>query len=128
MTRQPSEGWLGLIRKILATGPVIVGIGAPADHFVVVHGIVGGALLIADPGAVLYQAHMGGKDMIANWKGKDGYLDGTTDREKVRMPLPSGQWPDGKAPEQEGDGQSYDLISGQYLSLTCWPISSRSRR
>jgi len=115
VTRQPSEGWLDLIRKLLATGPVIVGIGAPADHFVVVHGIVGGALLIADPGAVLYQAHMGGDDKIANWKGKDGFLDGMTDRGKVRMPLPS-QWPDGKAPGQEGDGQSYNLISGQYLS------------
>jgi hypothetical protein len=115
VTRQPSEGWLDLIRKMLATGPVIVGIGAPAGHFVVAHGIVGDALLIADPGAVLYQAHIGGTAGIANWKGREGYLDGTMDKERVRMPSPS-QWPDGKAPGHEGDGRSYNLISGQYLS------------
>jgi hypothetical protein len=115
VTRRPDGGWLDLIRKMLATGPVIVGIGAPAGHFVVAHGVIGGALLIADPGGVLYTAHIGGGPKIANWKGKDGYLDGTMDRESVRMPSPS-QWPEGRAPGLEGDGRSYNLISGQYLT------------
>jgi hypothetical protein len=114
VSRRPPGGWLDLIRTLLQAGPVIVGIGAPADHFVVAHGIIGGALLIADPGGVLYQAHNGGKAEIANWKGKEGYLDGTMDRERVRMPSPS-QWPDGHAPGLEGDDRSYHLISGQFL-------------
>lgn len=37
------------------------------------------------------------------------------DKEKVRMPSPS-QWPGGNAPGQEGDGRSYNLISGQFLN------------
>jgi hypothetical protein len=114
VTRQPSEGWLELIRTLLKAGPVIVGIGAPAGHFVVAHGVVGGALLVADPGCVLYQAHHGGGTGIENWKGKEGYLDGTMDRDQVRMPSPS-QWPEGSAPGQEGDARSYHLISGQFL-------------
>jgi hypothetical protein len=115
VTARPAGGWLSLIRSMLKTGPVIVGIGAPAGHFVLAHGIIGGALLVADPGAVLYQAHNGGTTEIANWKGKEGYLDGTMDKEKVRMPSPS-QWPGGNAPGQEADGPSYNHISGQYLS------------
>ncbi len=115
VTAQPPGGWLSLIRSMLKTGPVIVGIGAPAGHFVLAHGIIAGALLVADPGGVLYRAHNGGTTEIANWKGKEGYLDGTTDKEKVRMPSPS-QWPGGNAPGQEGDGRSYNHISGQYLS------------
>jgi len=115
VTTPPAGGWLDLIRDMLKAGPVIVGIGAPAGHFVVAHGVVGDALLIADPGGVLYQAHIGGTAEIANWKSKEGYLDGTMDKEKVRMPSPS-QWPGGSAPGQEGDGRSYNHISGQYLS------------
>ena len=115
VTTAPAGGWLGLIRDMLKAGPVIVGIGAPAGHFVVAHGVVGGALLIADPGAVLYQAHIGGTAEIANWKSKDGYLDGTMDKEKVRMPSPS-QWPGGRAPGLEGDARSYNHISGEFLS------------
>ena len=114
MTQEPSEGWLSLIRDMLKTGPVIVGIGAPAAHFVLAQGIIEGALLIVDPGGVLYQAYKGGTGEIANWRGKDGYLDGTMDKEKVRMPSPL-QWPDGNVPGQEGDGRSYNLISGQFL-------------
>jgi hypothetical protein len=114
VTRRPSDGWLALVRTLLQAGPVILGIGAPAGHFVVAHGIIGGALLIADPGGVLYQAHTGGTAEIANWAGKDGYVDGTTDKEGVRMPSPS-QWPDGTAPGQEGDARSYNLISAQFL-------------
>ena len=115
MTQRQSEGWLNLIRTLLKAGPVIVGIGAPAGHFVLAHGVIAGALLIADPGGVLYQAHNGGTAEIENWKGKEGYLDGTMDRERVRMPSPS-QWPDGDAPGQEGDARSYHLITGQYLN------------
>jgi hypothetical protein len=115
VTLRPAGGWLSLIRSMLKTGPVIVGIGAPAGHFVLAHGIIAGALLVADPGGVLYQAHNGGTTEIANWKGKEGYLDGTMDKEKVRMPSPS-QWPGGDAPGQEADGRSYNHISGQYLS------------
>jgi hypothetical protein len=115
VTAQPAGGWLSLIRSMLKTGPVIVGIGAPAGHFVLAHGIIAGALLVADPGGVLYRAHNGGTTEIANWKGKEGYLDGTMDKEKVRMPSPS-QWPGGNVPGQEADGRSYNHISGQYLS------------
>lgn len=115
VTKQPIEGWLTLIRNMLKTGPVIVGIGAPARHFVLAQGIIGGALLIVDPGGVLHQAHSGVSSEIANWKGKKGYLDGTMNKEKVRMPSPS-QWPDGNVPGQEGDGRSYNLISGQFLN------------
>jgi Putative peptidoglycan binding domain len=115
VTRAPAGGWIDLIRTMLEVGPVIVGIGAPAGHFVVAHGIMAGGLLVADPGAVLYQAHHGGTPEIENWKGKEGYLDGTMDSERVRTPSPS-QWPDGHAPGQELDRRSYHLISGQYLS------------
>ena len=59
----------------------------------VVHGVIGGALLMADPGCMLYRAHVGGKAPdSADWKGKEGYVDGTMDAE------------------------SYNLISGPYLS------------
>ena len=115
VTQAPGGGWMDLIRTMLATGPVIVGIGAPAAHFVVAHGIMGGGLLIADPGGVLYQAHNGGHGVIEDWSTKDGYLDGTMDADQVRMPRPS-QWPDGDAPGQEGDSRSYHLISGGFLS------------
>lgn len=114
VTTQPAGGWLSLIRDMLETGPVIVGIGAPAAHFVLAQGIVGGALLVDDPGGVLYQAHRGGTPEIENWKDKEGYVDGTTDEEAVRMPSPL-QWPDGKAPGQEGDARSYNRISGPFL-------------
>ncbi len=115
VSKEPAGGWLGLIRDMLKTGPVIVGIGAPAGHFVLAHGIVGGGLLLVDPGGVLFQAHNGGTAEIANWKDKDGYVDGTMDKDRVRMPS-LGQWPGGKAPGQEADGRSYNLISGQFLS------------
>lgn len=114
VTAQPTGGWLGLIGEMLQAGPVIVGIGAPAAHFVLAQGIIGGALLLVDPGGVLYQAYKGGTAQIASWKGKEGYLDGTMDRDQVRMPSPS-QWPGGSVPGQEGDGRSYNLISGQFL-------------
>lgn len=115
VTSEPAGGWMDLIRSMLDTGPVIVGIGAPAGHFVVAHGIVGGGLLIADPGGVLYQAFHGGKGEIEDWSGKDGYLDGKMDSAAVRLP-DSSQWPDGDAPGLELDERSYHLISGQFLS------------
>lgn len=115
VTSRPNEGWMEFVRTMLKTGPVIVGIGAPAGHFVVAHGIISGGLLIADPGAVLYQAYHGGKGDIKNWSGKEGYLDGTMDAKQVRMPAAS-QWPDRDAPFQEGDARSYHLISGKFLS------------
>jgi hypothetical protein len=115
VTSRPAGGWMDLIRTMLEMGPVIVGIGAPAGHFVVAHGIMAGGLLIADPGAVLYQAHHGGRGEIEDWSSKEGYLDGTMDSEQVRMPSPS-FWPDADAPGRELDGRSYHLISGEYLS------------
>jgi hypothetical protein len=111
---EPAGGWLSLIREMLTAGPVIVGIGSPASHFVVAQGIVRGGLSIVDPGGVLYQAHRGGGTQIENWSDKDGYLDGSMDREGVRMP-PASQWPEGNAPGQEGDSRSYSLVSGQFL-------------
>jgi len=115
VTNRPAEGWMELIRTMLEMGPVIVGIGAPAGHFVVAHGIIGGGLLVADPGAVLYQAYRGGKGEIDDWSGKEGYLDGTGDGEAVRMP-PSLQWPDGDPPGQERDARCYHLVSQTFLS------------
>lgn len=114
VTQRPAEGWMALIRSMLSTGPVIVGLGAPSAHFVVAHGIVGGGLLIADPGAVLYSASRGGKTGIQDWSGKSGYSDGTGNSGGVRMPARS-QWPDEAAIGQEQDARSYHLISGQYL-------------
>jgi hypothetical protein len=114
ITQPPPEGWMSLMRTLLETGPVIVGIGSPAAHFVVAHGIRNGGLLIADPGAVLYQAHNGGKGEIENWAARSGYLDGTADGDRVRMP-PATQWPGGQAPGQERDARSYHLISGDFL-------------
>lgn len=114
VTRRPAEGWMERIRALLAMGPVIVGIGAPADHFVLAHGIVGGGLLVADPGAVLYNAHHGGKPKIEDWSSKDGYLDGTMDGDQVRLP-PTSQWPDGDPQGQDRDARSYHLISGEFL-------------
>lgn len=114
VTSRPAYGWMHLIKSLLEFGPVIVGIGAPAGHFVLAHGIVGDGLVIADPGAVLYQAHHGGKGEIEDWSGRDGYLDGTMDSDGVRMP-PASQWPGGDAPGQERDARSYHLISGEFL-------------
>lgn len=114
VAKRPAEGWMDLLRRMLETGPVIVGIGAPAGHFVVSHGIVSGGLLIADPGNVLHQAHRGGANGIEDWRGKDGYMDGTMDPEAVRMPA-TGQWPEGQAPGQEGDPRGYHLITGDFL-------------
>lgn len=115
VTQAPGNGWLDFIRTRLEAGSVIVGIGAPAGHFVVAHGILGGGLLIADPGGVLYQAFHGGTGEIENWSGKDGYLDGTSGGDAVRMP-PASQWPGGEAPGQEADARSYHLITGQFLN------------
>jgi hypothetical protein len=115
VTSRPADGWMELIKTSLGMGPVIVGIGAPAGHFVVAHGITSGGLLIADPGGVLYQAYHGGKGEIEDWSGKEGYTDGMMDGEQVRMPSPS-QWPDDDAPGQERDARSYHHISGEYLS------------
>ena len=112
--RRPASGWMSLIRALLASGPVLVGIGAPAAHFVVAHGIKDGGLLIADPGGVLFQAHGGGRGEVENWSGKDGYLDARTDPDAVRLPAHE-QWPGGQAPGQERDERSYHLISGQFL-------------
>lgn len=113
-TSEPAGGWLGVIRQLLGSGPVIVGIGSPASHFVLAQGIVRGGLSIVDPGGVLYQAHRGGGPQIENWAGKEGYLDGSMDGEAVRIPAAS-QWPEGNAPGQEGDPRSYSLVSGQFL-------------
>lgn len=114
VTQRPAEGWMELIRSMLTTGPVIVGIGAPAAHFVVAHGIIDDGLLIADPGAVLYSAFHGGKSEIQDWSGKEGYSDGTTDSAGVRMPSRT-QWSNGGDIGQELDARSYHRISGQFL-------------
>lgn len=114
VTSPPDGDWLDLIKTLLQTGPVIVGIGAPAGHFVIVHGIVGGGLLIADPGGVLYQAHRGGKGEIEDWSHKEGYLDGVMNGEEVRMPSLT-QWPGEEAPGEERDARSHHLITGQFL-------------
>jgi hypothetical protein len=120
VTSRPAQGWMELIRELLKTGPCIVGIGAPADggHFVVAHAVVDDALLVSDPGNVLYGAAHGGKAHVSlDWSGKSGFLDAGKNLEnadKVRMP-PAAQWPGGKAPGQEGDHRSYNRISGQFL-------------
>jgi hypothetical protein len=118
VSKRPSEGWMATIRSMLEAGPVIIGIGAPTStgHFVVVHGIVDDGLLIVDPGNVLCTAHRGGNAATANWQDKDGYLDGKTDPEKVRMPQAT-QWPDGAFPDpgEEDDGRGYNLITGAFL-------------
>jgi hypothetical protein len=114
VSQEPSEGWMELIRTLLDAGPVIVGIGQPAGHFVVAHGIVGDGLLLADPGAVLFSAYHGGKPSIANWSGKSGYVDGTMDSDFVRLP-PTSQWPGEVAPGSERDARSYYHVSGQFL-------------
>ena len=115
----PSEGWMARIRKLLESGPVIVGIGAPAKagHYVVAHGIIDGGLLIVDPGNVLSSAHRGGdeKSGTENWKLKDGFLDGTSDPDRVRK-APDSQWPEGQVPYQDGDGRGYNLITGMFLN------------
>jgi hypothetical protein len=119
VTENPRLGWLQLIKEMLKNGPCIVGIGEPAKvgHFVVGHGVVGGALLVVDPGNVLYQAkHWNGYKHISDWSSRDGFLDATGgNAEKVRMP-PASQWPGKKAPGMEGDERSYNLISGQFLA------------
>jgi len=117
VTSEPKNGWLEVINELLKTGPCIVGIGQPAStgHFVVAQGVVGGALLVVDPGNVLYQSAKGmGKPHISDWSSRAGFVDGTQDPDKVRMP-PSSRWPSGKAPGQEGDARAYNLVSGQFL-------------
>jgi len=117
VTAEPKSGWLELIKEMLKTGPCIVGIGAPAStgHFVVAQGVIGGALLVVDPGNVLYQSAKGmGKPHIADWSNRTGFVDGSQDPGKVRMPA-SSQWPKGTAPGQEGDARAYNLVSGQFL-------------
>ena len=117
VTSEPKKGWLELIKELLKTGPCIVGIGAPAKqgHFVVAQGVIGDALLVVDPGNVLYQsAHGMGKSYILDWSNRGGFVDGTQDRDKVRMP-PASQWSSGKAPGQEGDARAYNIVSGQFL-------------
>lgn len=111
---RPAQGWMELLKSMLEMGPVIVGIGAPAGHFVLAHGVISDGLLIVDPGAVLCTAHRGGKGEIEDWSNKQGYVDGTMDSAQVRMPDAS-QWPSGEAPGQELDGKSYNFISGQFL-------------
>ena len=111
---KPPEGWMALLRKLLKSGPVIVGLGAPAGHFVLCHGVQGGGLLIVDPGNVLYTAAHGGKGAIKDWSGKSGYADGKSDAAKVRMPRGS-QWPGGSAPGDEGDPRAYNHVSGAFL-------------
>ncbi len=102
---------------MLKTGPVIVGLGAPAGHFVLAHAVVGGAVALVDPGNVLCTAKNGGKGPIQNWQSKSGYLDAGKDlanADKVRMPKAT-QWPDGSAPGNEGDYRAYNLVSGEFL-------------
>ncbi len=77
--------------------------------------MIDGALLVVDPGNVLYQSAKGmGKPHITDWSNRPGLLDGTQDADKVRMPA-SSQWPSGKAPGQETDARGYNLVSGQFL-------------
>lgn len=111
---RPAGGWMSLLREMLEAGPVIVGIGAPSAHFVLCQGVAGNALLLLDPGAVLFNAFHGGKSGIEDWSGKDGYADGTNDPEAVRMPDPS-QWPGGDVQPSERDARCYHRISGTFL-------------
>ena len=111
----PSEGWLSILKKMLKTGPVIMGIGAPAGHYVIAQGVIGGAVAIVDPGNVLYQAAKGGGGPIQNWQSMaSGFADGSSGADKVRMPQ-SSQWPGGSAPGNEADPRAYNLVSGQFL-------------
>ena len=111
----PSEGWLSLLKKMLKTGPVIMGIGAPAGHYVIAQAVIGGAVAIVDPGNVLYQAAKGGGGPIQNWQSMaSGFADGSSGADKVRMPQ-SSQWPGGSAPGNEADPRAYNLVSGQFL-------------
>ncbi len=112
---QPKKGWLQLIKDMLKFGPVILGLGSPAGHFVLCHGVIDNGLLIVDPGSVLTQAHASGT-FNADWKGVSGYLDGTKDPVKVRMPPPT-QWPGGKVPGKERNGADYVLLTGKALKL-----------
>ncbi len=117
ITSEPKKGWLQLIKDMLKTGPVIVGVGQPAStgHFVIAQGVIDGGLLIVDPGNILYQAAHGmGKPHVTDWSNRGGFVDGSQDAAKVRMP-PASQWPGGKPPGQERDPRSYNHVSGQFL-------------
>ena len=115
VVNEPGEGWMSLLKKMLKTGPVIVGLGAPAGHFVVAQAVIGGAVAIVDPGNVLYTAAQGGKGVIQNWQSMaSGFADGGSAPDKVRMPAGS-QWPEGSAPGQEADKRAYNLVSGDFL-------------
>ena len=122
--KKSAADWLAVIKEMLQKGPCIIGIYSPpvgTGHYVLGQGVIGGDLLVVDPGGVLWQAAKHGgiydkkndKWIIEDWKGKDGYLDGTTDPDKVRMPKAS-QWPGGKAPGDEGDGRNYIRLSGSF--------------
>jgi peptidoglycan hydrolase-like protein with peptidoglycan-binding domain len=110
-TDQSGGDWMAVIRKLLAAGPCILGLGAPAGHFVVAQGIKNGALLIVDPGNVLYQAVLqSGNKEIANW---NGYKSLELEAGKP----PASQWPGGSLPAggTEDSKGAYVAASGTVL-------------
>ena len=124
--KKKPDAWMQIIKQQLQKGPCIVGIYSPpvgTGHFIVGQGVVGGDLLVVDPGKVLWQAaknggvrdKTSGKVIIEDWGKKDGYLDGNTAPDKVHMPK-GAQWKSGKAPGAEGDGSNYIRLSGQFLN------------
>ena len=130
VTSKPSDGWMAEIARLLLFGPVIIGMGdpAPVGHFAVAQGIVGGALLVVDPGKVLYQAARGGKTasasgsgggavLINDWKNVAGYVDGAMKGgSAATRAAPGSQWPKGKPPDGENDDGCSCALSGAALN------------
>jgi hypothetical protein len=123
----PKSVSLSEIKSMLTMGPVILGIGdpAPVGHFVVVQGFASDALLIVDPGKVIYSAVRkggvpgtgGGAAVIENWKGIQGYKDGedSGNARHCRVPQPS-QWKDGNGVDgKDWDPGCYCALSGAAL-------------
>ena len=113
-TTDSGGDWMAVIRKLLASGPCILGLGAPAGHFVVAQGIKDGALLVVDPGNVLFQAvKQSGSSEIANWNGAQS-LDLAKGRPEASQ-WPGGDYPKGGNEESQG---AYVALSGTVLKYT----------
>src|SRR5262249_26805425 len=85
VTRPPAGGWMDLIRTMLDMGPVIVGIGAPAGHFVVAHGIMAGGPPFAGPGGGGFPGAQRGEGGNEGVGGKGGKLGGSEERRRVAV-------------------------------------------
>jgi len=81
------------VKKALARGPLVV---CMPGHFVVIHGIADGKLLIVDPGNVL----------LNHWE----YADGGGIEKKMGMPG-DGRWEGGKPAGNEGDSRGYVRVA-----------------